>query len=297
MRIFNIHNVKDYNTKPVDPVVLDRTHPLTNKLRHAFIFQRAGRTPPTAVATSYITFDHQTEYAFGTRNVYHLPSKGRMGGLFNGSGTGIPITNSGLNEMPPLDDKLTVYSRVYYNSLSQDHALFDVNDQTLVIWADTTASPDKLGTRIYPGGGGPTGTAGLLDSPPWVSWGAVVESNGALKSDCYAYVEGKLDASALAQGNDGFVGGTRYRFGVTYSGGTKASNAYYEYIYFWDRSLSVEEIREINDRPYQIFKRAIPITYFIPEAAGVTTIPPALHGIKNQFSSITASRLGGVLEQ
>lgn len=296
MRIFNIHNVKDYNKKPIDPVVLDRTHPLANKLRHAFIFQRVGRTPPNAVATSYITFDHQTEMAFGTRNVYHIPYQGRMAGLFNGAGTGIPITNVGLNDMHPLDDKLTVLTRVFYNDHARDHSLFDYNDQGLVIWADFVGT--DLGTRIYPGSGGSTGTSGALNTPPWVSWGAVVESDGAGKSDCYSYVNGKFETSALAQGNDGFVGGTRYRFGVNYSGGSKASNAYYEYIYFWDKSLSAEEIREIYERPYQIFKPAIPITYFIPEAVGgPAVIPPRMHNIKNQFSTITASRLGGVLEQ
>lgn len=266
MQPFNIHGLKDYNKKPVDQVVLDYSNPLTHKLRHAFIFQNTHRG--TEFTTRYNVFDHSSGLVFGTRNNTIANFKGRQSNWFNGLGTGIPVSNGTINSgFFAFDSEVSVYTRVFYNSLTQDHALFDINDQQLVIWADWTTTPDKLGTRIYPGGGGPTGTAGDLDSPPWVSWGGGVKDTGSNTTDCYAYTEGSLDASSLAQGTAGWTSSVNYRFGVNFNGGDKKSNAFYEYIYCWEKLLSAEEFKSINDRPYQIFKPAIPIAYFIPDAA------------------------------
>lgn len=69
----------------------------------------------------------------------------------------------------------------------------------------------------------------------------------------------------------------------------------------FDRQLTDLEIRSLDADPYQIFKPAIPHVFFSGVAAApppaVTEIPPRLHLLDSQFSTITAHRLGGVLEQ
>jgi len=253
-------------TKPAIRLELDRNNPFCSELRHAFIFQPEDKGAQALNPKAH--YDHGTERGYAGQGQHYI-IHGKQAILFSGSGTGIPISDSVNPGNPSFPDAVSVTARAYYNNLGQDHTLLDFNDQALTFWADTASS--QLRSTAYPASSPQYGTIGELDSPPWVTWGGSALKNGS-SSNVRTYVDGITSASADSVGSTGWSTTLRYRFGVNYGGSTKASNAYYEYIFCWQRELSSAEFREIQKAPYQIFKPAIPITYFIPAASGAYTL-------------------------
>lgn len=102
-----------------------------------------------------------------------------------------------------------------------------------------------------------TGAKGLND-------GHLIYLNGA--------EEGRSEStagSALAGASD--VNGTILGHGQWPIASVDNADIEVFYFYAWDRLLSDEEIRALNDDPYQILKPAIPIQYFI-SASGAFTL-------------------------
>lgn len=262
MQPFTIPRLFDFNKKPVDQVVLDYSNHLTNKLRHAFIFQETRQASSTSI---YHYFDHASQLRFTSQRNVTANFNGRQSAWLNFGGSGgIPINNGVINNgFFAFGNEVSVTCRVFYRSLTQDHTLLDISDQQLTFWADTNAS--QLRTTVYPQSAS-YGTDGELDSPPWVSWGGSCKNTGTT-NNVRAYVDGVLANTSDGIGNAFWTTSKNYRFGINYNGSFKTSNAYYEYIYCWDKELSAEEFRAIQLEPYQIFKPAIPIAYFIPDAA------------------------------
>ena len=154
-------------------------------------------------------------------------------------------------------------------------------------------SPNQMGSLkiIYSGVAAYPESADFEVNKDWLSIGF----SGTANSD-YDYV---LDGQFIGNTTVGTLTASPtpiwlYGYGRSSIGMVGAAG----YSYYWERRLTEVECKAIADNPYQILKPVNPITYFIPSAGGggATVIPPTLHSIDNQFASITAHRLGGVLQ-
>jgi hypothetical protein len=247
--------------KPTIPVVIDRSHPITRGMRAAFVFSMPG------VSKQWDIWNE------------------RFADITNGEGQGVYAGRSSYyfnaNASEKIDlsyignflgsSKISVYSRMYYNNNAIDHALIDFNSQKLVFWADT--SEGNLSPAGFANGSAKIGTSGVLNGPAWVSWGACGDRSVSTSTIADYYVNGTIDVSAQNLGTADWTRTSNIAIANRWTGAPpKASDAYYEYFYLWDRELSPEEFKSINDEPYQILKPAIDVTYFYPSAA--TTSAP-----------------------
>ena len=269
--------------KPTIPVVIDRSHPITRGMRAAFVFSMPG------VSKQWDIWNER--FADITNGEGQGVYAGRSSYYFNDSASE-KIDLSYIGNFSG-SSKISVYSRMYYNNNAIDHALIDFNGQLLVFWADTSAgnlSPGGFAGLSRPG------ASGLLSGPAWVSWGACGDRSVSTSTIADYYVNGTIDVSAENIGTVDWTGTSNIAIANRWSGSdisAKESDAYYEYFYLWDRKLSPEEFKSINDEPYQILKPAIDVTYFYPSAA-TTSAPYVLPKEFTPGFSITRKPTGAV---
>jgi hypothetical protein len=228
--------------KPLSKVVIDRSNPLTKGLWLVQLFNDYNE-PITNIPGAFQS-GADIEVGYSDKIL-----------KMNGSTTGPTWTGRNAPQ------NLTVLGEAYYTSGTVDHALFDINDQQLVIWADTFSS--QLRTSVF-AGSARVGATGGLALNQWVKWGASV--NG-VSNTARIYIDGELETSG-GMGTNTWESHDEIAIGSNYTAAGKYTNGGYKWVYVWDRILTDEEIRSINKDPYQIFKPAIPLHYFVPAAGG-----------------------------
>ena len=273
--------------KPTVPVVIDYSNPLARGLRAAFIFQDGSYTN---------TWDHVNKrFATATNATNQGVNAGRESIYFNDAASQ-KIDLSYIGDFSDTET-LSVYSRVNYQSNAIDHALIDINNNGLLFWADQESGTD-LRPAIY--AATPRyATTGALNGPGWLSWGGSADRSGGVSTFGKPYVNGVLDPLGVSDnaGNTDWTTSTNIALTSNWTIANKESDAYFEYIYVWDRVLSAQEFKLINEDPYQIFKPAIDITYFTSTAGvGATTITTTLDAILKKTQSKTTT-LDAILKQ
>lgn len=166
-------------------------------------------------------------------------------------------TNSRITRTDKQSADISVLSRVKYNNTTSDHALFDINNQILVFFADTASS--NLRTAIF-AGSTTFGASGGLPSGEWVDFGAKANSAANLGS---TYINGVKDIDNQGIGGGVWENSANWGFGANFSAAGKESNANYEFFFLWNRELTDAEFKSLNNNPYQILKLVIqPQSFF-----------------------------------
>jgi len=235
--------------KPVGQVEIDRTNPLTDGLWLVQLFN--DRHEPITKTLGNFQSGADIDVDWGDKIL-----------KMDGSTTGPTWTGRNAPQ------NFTVLGEAYYTSGTVDHALFDVNDQQIVIWADTFSS--QLRTSVF-AGSSRVGATGGLALNQWVKWGASVDG---VSNTARIYIDGELETSG-GMGTNTWESHDEIAIGSNYSAAGKYTSGGYKWVYVWDRVLSDDEIRSINEDPYQIFKPETPIHLLISGA------PPATDTAKN----------------
>lgn len=229
------------NVKPAWPVEIDWNHPLSRGLYLCVV-------PFAGVSRDLVTGQFGSATGIAAKATEFDATAGRI--EFN---TG--------RAAPPL---LTVYGEVKYDSLTIDHALFDVNNQDLVVWADTSGGQLRAG--IFAGGSPVYASSGSLNyTSQFVRWGARANEPG---DSGELFVNGVQVVGVSNIGATDWAATSNVSLIGNYGGTLKNSNAHYKFVYVWDRLLSNSEIASIDRDPYQILRPAVPMVYFDATGGG-----------------------------
>ena len=240
------------NKQPLGGVEVDWSNPISRGLWAVFI-------PSTGRVFNLVDGNEATVTSGATVAL----KDGQKVYSFDGTSGNSFVANSG----PLNSENVTVLSRAHYNATNIDHALLDINNQQLIIWADTS------GGGLRPtsfSGSSVVGATGSLNTPSGVYrvWGAQIDNTGTRTAQ--NWVNGIKSGSSGSVGSTSFGSSTPITFGAN-SVSAKSSNSEQPIILVWNRTLSDAEMVSASRDLYQVLKPATQTGYFVPSAAGVTS--------------------------
>jgi len=185
------------------------------------------------------------------------PEKNRFGAnfKFDGNNANRIKLNSGA-----VGTDLTVIGQQSYDAANRDHALFDVNDQQFVLWADFFSS--SLRPAAFAGGSPKYGATDSLafDSISRTGvttniWGAQINWTGSALN-AQIWNKGVKDGSVSSIGSSpAFSVSENIAIGNNYSANKPLLGAT-NFVFVWSRTLSDAEMQSALADPYQILKPA-----------------------------------------
>ena len=181
--------------------------------------------------------------------------------------------------------EITVLAKTNYIGGNVDHALFDINNQALVLWADRQAT-NSLRPTIYAGGTPLYGTTDSLNTGKWNIWGATAERGASTSANIW--LNGVNDATSANIGNADWTGSTNVSIGDLYTSTGKEMDGDLSFIMVWDRVLSDSEIAAHYKDPYQILKpvKQTPTLLLPPEPKELAWMPEKSYGNKKPVEAV-----------
>lgn len=159
---------------------------------------------------------------------------------------------------------VSVIGRAAYN-VAQDSALFDVNNQKLLLWADHLTG--TLRPSVF-AGGAQHGIAGSLPHDgTYKTWGVRLKQNGT-RADAWISLEGEVEIGPVNAGTTDFTnnGTGDISIGANFSQTSKTTKGNTSFVFIWTRTLEDREMSSLIDDPWQILEPAAPIMYFTADA-------------------------------
>ncbi len=244
--------------KPVGPVEIDWDNPITEGLIESLLYQNRLDSEFGMAATG------------GTGQV-------KANALdLNGSSELVEYTDAETNDK--FDDlgEITIVADIHVNSLTADQYIFMKGDDfypSIVLFIDDSG---PNGTDVVDMFIGRNGASGHERSSPSVSITTgrhtvigTFDGSRSQGDKCFSYVDGVDVSQNSSAGSEIFeaVANT----GKLRVGGRYDNNLYFDgkiySINVFNRVLSQAEIQSLSDNPYQIYRPAIPMSYFVPAAA------------------------------
>jgi hypothetical protein len=234
-------------------LVIDKNNPLSEGLWGVFL-------PTTGALYNLVDGEFLTVQSGASLATNKLGRTVR----FDGTSTARLIVNSG-----PIGEDFTVLTKALYDSGTKDQALFDINNQQFVVWADTTAA--QLRPTSY-AGSVLIGTNGSIpsDGATPIVWGGVYNWNGA-NLIAQNWVGSKKDGSSGSIGSSSsYSTSNNIALGANFNTAAKESKADHDVIMVWSRALSDAEMKSASENIYQVLKPANESFIFVSSGA-----PPA----------------------
>lgn len=217
--------------KPIGPVEVDWSNPITSGMQVALIFN--GEIRNIGIGGAAAPGAEVTNAVFGKQ----------VADCSGADGSQIVVSNVKRGTSSLTGQWTSVYCRVYYDIL-QDHTLTTQSGTSGLCWAQSSGGFLRPAIRQTVSLSGTTDTLPVGD---WVSWGCRMYDASTIDGDIF--VNGKYQTG----GNTGVTDKTDQT--ATFCAQTttaRESNAKYEYIYFWNRRLSSAEFASIHADPYQV---------------------------------------------
>lgn len=261
----------DPSRKPCCSVQIDWSHPLSHKLWGLYMMDT--NNPINLVNGNKASLINSPDLLVRTE-----------GKVYNFATTeGFILNNGTLGSR-----NVTVIGRCAYDSLNQDHAMFDVLNQNLILWADTNNS--ELRTSVFANGVPSTsadGTLGSVTRPHrYYTWGAQIEPDSGSTVQATTWVDSAIVAGPASIGAGTFDTSSDIRIGINQIN-QKGTNGIISFVAVWARTLSDVEFKSYSYNPYQILKPYDPNVYFLAPPP-----PPVTGTVASTLANTTMAGTG-----
>ena len=232
--------------KPVGPVEIDWSNPLTEGLWAVYLME--GPDPLNLV-------NGKRASRIGTPDFSINGQEGKVFSEHNSAAnSGLTLNNGAINS-----NEITVLGRTSYGDVTIDHALFNINAQALVFWADTNLGALRLAAYTGTSPNYASTFATVANYDKFYSIGLQAVRSGS-ETSTETWVDGIKTATAANTGITDWTASTNVTLGIVDTF-IKDTRGEISYAFIWSRRLNDADFKEVTDNPYQLLKPVQTVTY------------------------------------